>query len=431
MRKNVILSLAALSLALPFAAFASGASESAASSAKTELRLAWWGNPTRDERTLKVVDLYQQKFPNVVIDPETVGWGGYWDRVNTQVAAGNLPDVMQHDYAYMLQWISRNQLTDLTPLIQKNAINLTGVDDSYISGGRVAGKVYGVSLGTNAICFVYDPAVLAKAGIAEPQADWTWADFERISIEIFRKTGVQTTPLFTTDPKVGFENWIRQTGSPFYAPDGKTLGFSDAAALKEYFDVQLRLKASGALVNPESAFINKTPQEGEFAMGVSWVTYLWSNQVVAEAAAAKRPIKIVLPPKIAGAKRPGTYLKPSMFFAIPGTTKNLDEAAKFVNFFLTDIEANKILLGERGVPIIPSVRDAVKASVDPVMGQVFDYISLVGKGNASPIDPPDPAASGEVLKFFRDTTQAVLLGAISSSEGADRIIRQSNAILAK
>lgn len=431
MRKIVIALLVALATAVPFTAFASGAPEATASSAKTELRLAWWGNPTRDERTLKVIDLYQQKFPNVVIDPETVGWGGYWDRVNTQVAAGNLPDVMQHDYAYMLQWVSRNQLTDLTPLIQKKTIDLTGVDDSYISGGRVAGKVYGVSLGTNAICFVYDPAVLAKAGIPEPRADWTWADFERISIEVFRKTGVQTTPLFTTDPKVGFDNWIRQTGRPFYSPDGKTLGFTDPTELRAYFDVQLRLKAAGALVSPESAFINKTPQEGEFAMGVSWVTYLWSNQVVAEAAAAKRPIKIALPPRIAGSRRPGTFLKPSMFFAIPATSKNVDAAAKFVNFFLTDIEANKILLGERGVPIIPSVREAVKASVNPVMGQVFDYISLVGNGNSSPIDPPDPAASGEVLKFFRDTTQAVLLGAMSSSEGADRIIRQSNAILAK
>ncbi len=431
MRKIAIASLA-LSVALPFAAFANGASEAApGADAKVELRLAWWGNPTRDERTLKVVDLYQQKFPNVTIDPETVGWGGYWDRLNTQVAAGNLPDLMQHDYAYMLQWVSRKQLADLTPFIQKKTIDLTGVDDSYLSGGRVDGKIYGVSLGTNAVCFLYDPAVFAKAGIAEPKTDWTWADFEKIALEIYKKTGVQTVPLFTTDPKVGFDNWIRQTGVPFYAPDGKSLGFTDASQLQAYFDLQLRLKAAGALVNPESAFINKTPQEGEFANGASWVTYLWSNQVVAEAAAAKRPVKITLPPKIAGAKRPGTFLKPSMFFAIPASSENQEGAAKFMNFFLTDVEANKILLGERGVPIIPAVREAVKAAVDPVMGQVFDYISLVGNGNASPIDPPDPAASGEVLKFFRDTTQAVLMGVMSSAEGADKIMKQANIILAK
>ena len=29
--------------------------------AETRLRLIWWGNPDRDERTLKVVDLYKAK----------------------------------------------------------------------------------------------------------------------------------------------------------------------------------------------------------------------------------------------------------------------------------------------------------------------------------------------------------------------------------
>jgi len=372
-----------------------------------------------------------QKFPNVTIEPETIGWGGYWDRLNTQVAARNLPDIMQHDYAYMLQWVSRKQLTDLTPYVQNGTINLSGVDESYLSGGRVDGRLYGVNLGSNAVCFVYDPAVLAKAGVAEPKQNWTWADFEKIAVEVYKKTGVQTLPFFTTDPKVGFDNWIRQTGKPFYAPDGKSLGFTDPTELIAFFDIQLRLKAAGALVNPEKAFINVTPQEGDFAMGTSWVTYLWSNQVVAEAAAAKRPIKIMLPPRIAKAVRPGTFLKPSMFFAIPEMSTNKEAAAKFINFFISDAEANKILLGERGVPIIPAVRETVKAAVDPVMGQVFDYIGLVGNGNASPIDPPDPTASGEVLKLFRDTTQAVLLGLLSSSQGADTIMKQANAILAK
>jgi multiple sugar transport system substrate-binding protein len=48
-----------------------------AAQAKVTLRLAWWGNPTRDERTLKVVDLYQQMNPNVTIEPETINWAGY------------------------------------------------------------------------------------------------------------------------------------------------------------------------------------------------------------------------------------------------------------------------------------------------------------------------------------------------------------------
>ena len=89
MRKIAIVLLVLL-IAAPFAVFAEGSRESAAAGA-VELRLAWWGNPTRDERTLKAVDLFLQRNPNVTIEPETTGWGGYWDRINTQAAAGNLP----------------------------------------------------------------------------------------------------------------------------------------------------------------------------------------------------------------------------------------------------------------------------------------------------------------------------------------------------
>jgi hypothetical protein len=39
-----------------------------------------------------------------------------------------------------------------------------------------------------------DPAVLRLAGITIDDTTWTWADFERIAIEIFQKTGMQTMP---------------------------------------------------------------------------------------------------------------------------------------------------------------------------------------------------------------------------------------------
>ncbi len=395
------------------------------------LRLAWWGNPTRDERTLKVVDMYQKAFPNVTIEPETVGWAGYWDRINTQVASNSMPDVMQHDYAYLLQFVGRNLMADLTPYVDKKVINLDGVDETYLSGGRVGGKLYGVSLGTNAVCLIYDPDILKKAGVAEPKPTWTWADFEKMANQVYTATKVQTLPFFTTDPKVGFDNWIRQTGKSFFAKDGKALGFTDAAQLEEYWAIQLRLLASGALLNPEVAFVATSVAEDPFTKGTSWVQYLWSNQVVASQAAAKKAVKIALLPKITGAARPGTYLKPSMFFAIPQQSKLGVEGAKFINYFLSNKDANKVLLGERGVPIIPAVRDTVKESLDPFASMVFDYIGLVGNKNASPIDPPDPAATGEVLKLFRDTTVEVLYKKTAAKDAAAKFMTQANDILKK
>jgi len=372
-----------------------------------------------------------QENPNVKIETETTGWTGYWDRINTQVASASLPDIMQHDYAYMLQFVERGILKDLTPYVDSGVINLENVSESFLSGGRVDGKLYGISLGTNAVSLVYDSVVLEEAGIEEPDSTtWTWDDFEQIATQVYRKTGVQTMPFFTTDPKVGFDNMIRQTGASTYAKDGKSLGFTDPSVLKKYYKIQLRLMDAGILISPEIAFVAVTPEEGQLAKGNSWCDYIWSNQLASFQDAAPHPLKLILLPQIDNAVRPGTFLKPSMFFSIPENAENPEEAARFLNFFLTDRDANNILAAERGVPIPSDVREALKATANDINKEVFEFISLAAD-NASPIDPPDPKASGEFLKFFRDTTQEILMKLITVDEGVDKIMKQGNAILAK
>ena len=113
-----------------------------AAPAKVILRLAWWGNPTRDARTLKAVEMYMAKNPQVTIETETTGWAGYWDN--------NLPDIIQHDYAYISQYAQKDLLLALDSYVTSDQINLKKVDDNFISGGRVDGKLYGINLGTNA-----------------------------------------------------------------------------------------------------------------------------------------------------------------------------------------------------------------------------------------------------------------------------------------
>ncbi|MGH0052482.1 MAG: ABC transporter substrate-binding protein [Sphaerochaetaceae bacterium] len=422
--RNVLIIIMAIFLLLPGAIFAQASAEE---SDQNTMRLAWWGNPTRDERTYGAVELFQEKNPGITIETETTGWGGYWDKMNTQAAAGSLPDLMQHDYAYMLQWVERNQLADLTPYVDEGVIDLSKINESFLSGGRVDGKLYGISLGTNAVCLTYDPAILKKAGVVEPNsATWTWEDFERIALQVYQNTGVKTIPFFTTDPKVGFDNLIRQTGAATYGESG--LGFTDSSVLREYYAIQLRLLDAGALIEPEIAFVTVTPEEGEFAKGNSWVEFIWSNQFVATQAAAKRPLKLALLPNIRNAKAKGTFLKPSMFFSIPASAENPDLAAKFLNFFVNDKGVNDILMGERGVPIPDDVREDMASKVDPINKQIFDYISLASN-NAGPIDPPDPAGSGEFLKMVRDVTQEILLKRVTLDEGVAKIMSRGNEIL--
>ncbi|KOS03167.1 sugar ABC transporter substrate-binding protein, partial [Paenibacillus polymyxa] len=70
-------------------------------SEKVTLRVAWWGDQSRHEYTLKVIQMYEKENPNVKIVEEYANWEDYWKRLAPMAAASQLPDVIQMDRAYL------------------------------------------------------------------------------------------------------------------------------------------------------------------------------------------------------------------------------------------------------------------------------------------------------------------------------------------
>jgi multiple sugar transport system substrate-binding protein len=424
-------------LLVPLALFAGGSKSAAPAGEGTSsggyLRFAWWGNTVRDERTVKVAQLFMEKNPGVTVETEPTAWDGYWTKMNTQAASGALPDIMQQDYAYITQWFNRNLLEDMTPYTQSKVVDLSKWADSAVASGRINGKLIALNLGTNSWGMGVDPAVLQKAGVTIDDVNWTWKEFEQIALTIFQKTGIQTYP-FNAHRQLA-EFWVRELGYSYYSADGKTVGWTSIPGeIKEWLDINLRLKAAGALYDPEEGFLEVTMEEAPFSRGKTWNTYYWSNQHIAFSNAAKREVIYVMSPNNPNLAKPykkfGTYLKPSQFISILSSSSNKDLAAKFVNFFINDLEANSILLAERGIPVPADVRDHLAPKVDPQMKTLFDYIGKVTP-YTSPIDPPDPARAGEAEDAIRKVVLQCLLGELSSTQAANEMIRTANEILAR
>jgi multiple sugar transport system substrate-binding protein len=275
-----------------------------------------------------------------------------------------------------------------------------------------------------------DPAVLDKAGIRFDDTQWTWKDFENYALTIYQKTGIKTMPFDQYIQLIG--HLVREYGYHMYSDDQKSLAWSDnPQIIADWLDINLRLKAAGALYDPEEAFITVTMEEYQLSTGKTWNAYYWSNQHIGWQNAAKRPLKYVMNPTIGPQRKMyGTYLKPSQFISVLSTSANKDLAAKFVNFFVNDKEANGILLAERGIPAPQDVRDYLAPMVDPAMKTLFDYITHVTP-YTSPIDPPEPAGAGEVRDAFKPIILQCLTGKISSIDAARQMIAAGNAILSR
>lgn len=403
-------------------------SESASSGsnkAPVTLRIAWWGGQSRHDYTLKVIELYKQKNPHVQIETEYASFDDYWKKLAPQAAANGLPDVFQMDYSYLSQYGNRGQLEDLGPYTKNGTINVQDINENTLSGGRIDGKLLALNLGSNALGPTVDPQILKDAGITLKQ-DWTFADLDDIGAKLKAKGKLIASDL---RHDVYFPYYLRSQGQHMYAADGTSLGYTDDKYFIDYYTMYQRWYDNGYFLPLDKLAQKKgTPEDDEMVLGNAAISFGWSNQYILAATTAKRPLDIV--PLAQWNQNKPLFLKPSMFFSIAKSSKVKEEAAKFIDFFLNDIDANKIIMGERGVPVSSKVKEALKPLLTPDQVKVFDYVSWVEQ-NSSQIDPPNPVGAVEVDKLLKDTAEQILYKKLTVEQGAAKFRQEANAILAK
>jgi multiple sugar transport system substrate-binding protein len=277
-----------------------------------------------------------------------------------------------------------------------------------------------------------DPAVLQRAGVTFDDTTWTWADYERIALQIFQRTGVQSFP--PVQFRQTLEHIGRQFGAELFTSDERSMGIEANRnafnAFRDYLNMELRLLAAGALFDPEEGFIQGLAMgEEPLARGRTWNNGAWSNQYFGHQNASERPLHFAMFPTVSGNRAPfGTYLRASMYISMLSSSENKDLAARFINFFANNLEANRILMAERGVPIPSNVRADLYYRVDANNQYIFDYITKITP-LASPAPPPYPPNAGEVETALRSIVLQNMTGRITTDAALAQMISTANSIL--
>lgn len=81
---------------------------------KTVLRFSWWGSDSRTQATNKIIEAFEAENPDIDVQGEYSDWSGYWDKLATQVASNDAPDIIQMDDKYLREYADRGALLDLT-----------------------------------------------------------------------------------------------------------------------------------------------------------------------------------------------------------------------------------------------------------------------------------------------------------------------------
>jgi len=400
-----------------------GKAESTDTKKSVTIRIAWWGGDARHDYTKKVVEMYEKQNEHVTIDVEEyASYDDYWKIMAPQAAAGELPDIIQIDTSYYAQYAEKQLLANLYPYFN-NEIDTTNISENVLNAGIYKSGNYGMTLGINVLGFQYDPAILKQIGLHDIPDQWTWDDYEKLAIKA-QKEGIYFDDGMR--PEIFFAYFLRTHGETLYNAAGTALGYKDDSLFVDFFGRLIRLVHLKATPSAEEKARIKGFSDNNLSEGKQLGIWQWSNQYVAMQQAIDRPMAIA--PMVGPNLNKGLFLKSSMFFSIAESSKVKSEAARFIDFWVNDIEANKLILGERGVPVSSVVQESIKPWLTVAQQQVVDYVSWAEE-NSSPGDPVDPVGSAEIIDKLRWLWEQMEYEQISIEEAAHIFRTEANAIL--
>ena len=180
--------------------------------------MGWWGNDDRAARTLQVIELFQEAYPEIkVIGEPNGGTADHFAIIDTQLAGNNAPDIIQFggnwpDYQQYLEplngYLGKQLLIDTPERFDQTAL---------IPATDADGNLYAISLGTNTLVLAYNKTMIETAGVALPKDNMTWDELIAYGKELKAKLPEGVAPF--VDNSTNQANYL----SYFYTQQGTQL----------------------------------------------------------------------------------------------------------------------------------------------------------------------------------------------------------------
>ncbi|GGG13281.1 putative ABC transporter substrate-binding protein YesO [Paenibacillus albidus] len=389
------------------------------------LKFIWWGKEQRKEDTLKVIELYKKDHPNVNI--ETEDFGGTND-VSTQLAMEtadqNTADIIQGDYGFIFNYINRDLIEPLGPHIENKNLSIADVSPATLAPGMKDNELYAVSIGINSEALLYDPAFFEKEGVEVPAMDYTLDDLYKTLVQL--KEAVNEPDFYPLGNMFDVSYYLRAKGVSMYNAEGTGLGYEDDKYLEEYLALYKKWVDEG-LISSGSTKRAGNDADHPLITGKAALYSVSSNASTLLSKIAGRTLQLLPLPEVTKGIE-GKFIKPSMFLAVSSYSKHPEEAAKFIDFFINNKEANGILNGERGVPVSGVIAKRLSDKLDEAGKQQYELLDYLSTHSA-PIDPPAPSSSIVVNNAYQLILKRVMSGTTAPAKAAQDYRTEAEGIL--
>ncbi|MFK9090721.1 ABC transporter substrate-binding protein [Bacillus salipaludis] len=397
------------------------------------INLGFYSGGKSDEKMQALIKKFMTAHPNIKVTSQSAPYGQFYQKLDTQIAAQEAPDVWLSDGVLVMKYAERGAVKDLTEWINRdlNKDDYYGLDFNKDANGKYWAVPQGIQIGV----LYYNKDLFDKAHVEYPNENWTWDDLKTAAAKLTLDAGGKNSN------ESGFKsNNISQFGLTFFSiTEGwfsvlksygggvldesmkKSIIHSDEN--KKAFEWMVDGMKRGILTDPADLKSFQSPMavfpSGAAAMRIG----IYARVLAANEAGLNYDVTVL--PKGPEGKRFAPVISNSWVINSKVSDEKAKAAWEWIKFWATEDEVQKewAELGE-AVPVKKSVANSdvfLKAAGNPANKKAFlDSFEFAGALDTN-------AVWEEWVAKFNEHAQRAFLGESSiedSLKGADKDIQK-------
>jgi multiple sugar transport system substrate-binding protein len=303
--------------------FAGGGSDS--KGAVQTVNLWYWDDVVSGDYDVLIKE-FEAANPGIKIQKSVTPWADYWTKLQTALPTGTGPDVFWLNHPNAVSYLPTGHVKDLEPWAQD--IKFENFNERFYQPFTHQGKRYAVPFMWDDIVLFYNKAAFDKAGVAYPNANWTWDDYYGAAQKLTVKSGNTTTQygvLVRGSMQSGVGPFVFQNGGSVYNSDGTKLALNTPEA-KEAIQRQLDMINGG--FSPTQKEVAESTADSLFMSGAFAIMPAHSIRVSLYAEGIGQDLRVAPLPR---QKRQGTVYH-NIAYAAADKTKVPDAVRQFLAF---------------------------------------------------------------------------------------------------
>jgi multiple sugar transport system substrate-binding protein len=167
------------------------ASAHAASSGPVTITFGSWGSIDEQITANAILKVFEKRFPNIQVQPQYTDFTSYFIRLNADLAAKSIPDVMF--LTYVPTYASKGALVDIRAMAAKHKKDISAYTPGQLFLFEWHGGLYGLPRDSGTEVIFYNRNLFKKAGVPFPKDGWSYDDLRATAKKLTVGSGARVS----------------------------------------------------------------------------------------------------------------------------------------------------------------------------------------------------------------------------------------------